>query len=152
MASSKMSTSYPARAVRARRSTQARRTARWPPLTHAVAGCVAAKDYEARKNEAIEARKRERELTLRDFIDGKIHVVVANDAFGMGIDHPCVRPTAPRPRRVRPVCAAVVEGPPQLLRRRDWQEPSARHRDRSAASLREPAQPLWPCGVRRHTT
>ena len=34
---------------------------------------------------------RRREKTQKDFVSGELHVVVANDAFGMGIDDPCVR-------------------------------------------------------------
>ena len=59
-------------------------------------------EFMRRKAQVEEAQLRERERTQIEFINKQIAVVVANDAFGMGINHQHVR--------------RVLEiGPPKLL-------------------------------------
>ena len=48
-------------------------------------------DYIKRKVEAEEQEQHRKLNLVVDFVEGRVHVVVANDAFGMGINHPRVR-------------------------------------------------------------
>jgi superfamily II DNA helicase RecQ len=49
------------------------------------------REFTQRKVATEEARLRERESTQLQFLQGQISVVVANEAFGMGIDHQHIR-------------------------------------------------------------
>ena len=54
-------------------------------------GSLSPSDWRKRKVGHEESQLAERERTQLEFIQGRIHVVVANEAFGMGIDHQRIR-------------------------------------------------------------
>jgi hypothetical protein len=72
------------------------------PLQERHRGDLSPREWRKKQVDHEEAQLAERERTQLEFIQGRISVVVANEAFGMGINH----------KRIRRV---IEYGPPRLL-------------------------------------